>query len=63
MDELKPCPFCGGIAVIRKDEERINPFFVRCGNIDCKMVVGTNYFSTEEEAIEAWNGRVSDDKR
>ena len=59
MDELKPCPFCGGDAVIRKDEERIKPFYVRCGNINCKMVVGTNYFATKEEAIEAWNRRAS----
>ena len=54
---LKTCPFCGEIGVIRKDEERIKPFYVRCGNINCKMVVRTNYFATKEGAIEAWNRR------
>ena len=59
MTKLKPCPFCGGNAVIRKNEERVKPFMVRCGNMGCGLLmVMTDYFATEEEAIEVWNRRA-----
>lgn len=62
MSEMKPCPFCGAPAMLRKHEERIKPFFVRCGNLDCRLIVATDYFATKDEAIEAWNRRANDNK-
>ena len=58
MDELKPCPFCGGDAIIHNfkpvHEKRL--WYISCH--DCG-IEQTNYLS-EQEAIEAWNRRASD---
>ena len=55
--ELKPCPFCGGeamIIVLPHARKR----FVKCKNQCCEQ--NTN-FNTREEAIEAWNRRANDE--
>ncbi len=39
-EELKPCPFCGGILY-----HEVNPFnehYVSCRNIECDMIVKTS---------------------
>ena len=63
MAELKPCPFCGGEARLRKDEYR--NFWVECKNCLC----GTSFASGSspdekliETVIQDWNRRVSDGK-
>lgn len=52
MEELKPCPFCGG-----KDISIINHtamgYWASCG--PCGAIGPTR--QTEEEAVEAWNRR------
>lgn len=50
--ELKPCPFCGGNAEMKS----YTMFWVVCD--DC--LSETTVYSTEEEAIEAWNRRATD---
>ena len=55
MTELKPCPFCGGEAVMLGTEQRwFNP---ACSNPDCGCE-WTDSYATEAEAIEAWNNRA-----
>jgi Lar family restriction alleviation protein len=56
MEELKPCPFCGGKAVFDTVSQGAgNPRgFVRCENRCCEMC----WISSKYEAIEAWNRRV-----
>lgn len=62
MDELKPCPFCGGKATIRYYYEwnkyvgHIPIFYVQC------TICGFNTTDTgiEEKTIEAWN-RMDED--
>lgn len=50
--KLKPCPFCGGKAVILAGfEEHI---WIFCE--ECKAEISAH--TTEAEAIEAWNKRV-----
>lgn len=52
MDQLKPCPFCGG-------EAKISLFLSRYG-IACTECMGAVLSApgmTETEAIEAWNRR------
>ena len=60
-NELKPCPFCGGEAVILKaDQYHVFPYsyYVSC----TKCTVGLGPLDTEAEAIEAWNRRAATDK-
>ena len=64
MNKLKPCPFCGGEAVI----EIVEPYshilatfmpnygggaFIECQKCTCAISA-----KTKEEAIKAWNSRV-----
>ena len=56
MAELKPCPFCGGEASIRKID---NVWYV-VGCDDCSCDVGRHWFYTREEVVEAWNRREED---
>ena len=66
MNELKPCPFCGGEArlllnakrkIYGKDEYRTG--VVAC----CNVCEARMFYGSEKLAIEAWNRRVSDDTR
>ena len=57
--ELKPCPFCGGISVLRGgDDVGGHPFWY----VDCKecgaMTRGADTF---REAAEIWNNRKEGD--
>lgn len=56
MDELKPCPFCGGEAEILTAESMHggNLYGVMC---DC-CAGRADVYDTEAEAIEAWNTRA-----
>ena len=57
--ELKPCPFCGGEAVL--DDEWIAQYSVFCENNACRY--GRNgtrrIYDTRDEAIAAWNRRAT----
>ena len=50
--KLKPCPFCGGEAVMH--EMATDDWCVWC--LEC--LCGMYGFNTEQEAIETWNKRV-----
>ena len=65
--ELKPCPFCGGDAVLeplntRKGYEAT----IQC-NGHCILYMSTITYDTEEEAVEAvvnaWNRRSDNEQR
>ena len=66
--KLKPCPFCGGMAILRSTYQYVRAntlalqYYVRCGNDTCELYVATCNRNTEEEAIEAWNRRVTDER-
>lgn len=51
-DKLKPCPFCGGRAMLSGCENW--QWTVICN--ECDSLIGYN--ETEQEAIDAWNWRI-----
>ena len=51
MVELKPCPFCGGKAILKQITGR---WAVHCEN----QCAGTRIFNDAKRAIDAWNTRV-----
>ena len=51
-NKLKPCPFCGGEAIIDGCDDTL--WIVICK--ECNASIG--YKETKEEAIEAWNKRI-----
>ena len=58
-EELKPCPFCGGEAELRKHGIHIERWYVRCKRNGC------NYTYNDDEkplAIKAWNTRQAQPK-
>lgn len=48
--ELKPCPFCGGNAVLYVGEDS----FVKCHSCDAESFHG----ESSDEVVAAWNRRV-----
>jgi len=71
MDELKPCPFCGGTNlnikeadIYGKDDLPWNPkhvFRVECNALEGGCGTMGGYYGTKEEAIEAWKRRTTND--
>ena len=54
MDELKPCPFCGGKAELNRINHIDNWMYeVRCIECGC----GTDYAKTSDVVIADWNYR------
>lgn len=52
--ELKPCPFCGGVAHLIRNWD--SPFIaIKCEDCDCK----TSLCYNDKNAIRIWNNRVS----
>lgn len=49
--KLKPCPFCGGKAIVDGCDDTL--WIVICK--ECNASIG--YKETEQEAIDAWNTR------
>ena len=68
-EELKPCPFCGGKATIRRTEALTDTntsrehgyggYFAMCEKC---MTSGNNY-TTEEICAEHWNRRNNDESK
>ena len=59
MNELKPCPFCGGRAELCTEiREGFRTFWVSCCENCCAY---TLHVSRPEVAVERWDRRVSDE--
>ena len=61
MEELKPCPFCGGEASVDVDD---NGYYVVGCDKDaccpCNIFYNNRGYYSEKEAIKRWNTRVGD---
>ena len=53
MDDLKPCPFCGGIAELIENVDE-DYFFVWCQTCEAE----TLGCEKKDDAVRAWNRRV-----
>ena len=62
--ELKPCPFCGGKAVVIETfckETNYRGYYVYHGNCLLTEQIETNSYDTEKSAIAAWNRRAGNE--
>lgn len=55
MQELKPCPFCGGEAETSRGLHNYDMWGIWCP--ECKIAVSALY-SSEQDAVAAWNRRA-----
>ena len=63
MSILKPCPFCGGEAVLHKTEREsfLMAKTIILSQISCASCgVNTDVFREDDTAIKAWNRRAND---
>lgn len=61
-NDLKPCPFCGGEAMLCSTTSYQGEisYFVKCNLISCAMFGGGRFFKTFSQAVKAWNRRAGD---
>lgn len=60
-DKLKPCPFCGKKAKIKRDYDFYSheySHYVICWNKLCSVSLYTKNYPTKSDAIAAWNARA-----
>lgn len=63
MDDLLPCPFCGGEAyeeTFKYDDNSPTMFNNCCGNKNCPASYVVAEITDKQEAIKAWNTRTPD---
>lgn len=58
MADLKPCPFCGGEAIMLKDHKAVG-IYIACKTCSCC----TTTVRTKEDAIIVWNTRPAPPRR
>ena len=60
MAELKPCPFCGGQAIVVANRYRHGQetYLVKCMRKECDVLPATYEFEDMHDAINAWNRRA-----
>lgn len=59
MNELKPCPFCGGESRLHEHPPvcSITGYWVECSNGGCPVGPVSHAFDSRQDAIDAWNNR------
>lgn len=59
MNDLKPCPFCGGKAIRYVNVKNLVRVYCPFSNY-CPVHPCTGFFKKQEDADEAWNRRTND---
>lgn len=59
MDKLKPCPFCGGKAIITVLQHKFSDLYF-CSCQKCHISQTSGEYTFRQESINAWNRRVND---
>ena len=65
MNELKPCPFCGGKALLSHDYEGTGASYVRCQKCGLESIRFIRSFeiASDDRAVEYWNRRADDGRK
>ena len=60
VHDLKPCPFCGGKALLSHDRAGIEASYVRCEKCGLESVRFLKSFecASDDRAVEFWNRRA-----
>ena len=59
MSELKPCPFCGDIYIIVRNNSA--GYYIGCNTINCIMCnTFVRRYRTKKDAVESWNKRAGE---
>ena len=58
-EEIKSCPFCGGIA--EYDDNITEHYGLDSPGVACQGCGVRNFCRTKEEAISSWNGRITEE--
>ena len=63
MVELKPCPFCGGKALLSHDHAGIGASYIRCEKCGLESIRFLKSFeiASDDKAVEFWNRRADND--
>ena len=63
MNELKPCPFCGGKALLSHDHAGIGASYIRCEKCGLESIRFVKSFeiASDDKAVEFWNRRAGND--
>lgn len=61
MNELKPCPFCGGTDLHLESFSVCGADVIVC--YDCLATFSQQEITCEEDLIEAWNRRANETNR
>ena len=63
MPDLKPCPFCGGEALLDHDYEGMGASYVRCKKCGLESIRFIKSFecASDDRAVEFWNRRADND--
>lgn len=57
IDKIKPCPFCGGEAKVRRVGRWKQRFSVFCSRCYKTTIPGKSWKLTKQGAIREWNSR------
>ena len=64
MSELKPCPFCGEMPIMRNElTGNGTEYHLECFNNSCPVVVQTITYSDPRPAMTAWNERKGNERQ
>ena len=56
MAELKPCPFCGVVPIVKFDNA-IKKYWISCNNPKCRVQSMTDAHINKSVIVREWNRR------
>ena len=65
MEKLKPCPFCGGDALLARDYAGFGATYIKCKKCGLESIRFIKSFevASDDEAVKFWNRRYDDGRK